>query len=161
MEKAPETNVESKIEREKGLAVVVVKPDAFHERDLIVSRLEKAGLKIVRRVEKKLTPDFLREEMYVGLTEDINDATGEHFSSGPCEIILVDGGPDVIDKLVEVTGEKTDPAKCEPKTIRHDFGDHKAKKTSAGNPYSLNAIHRAKNEEERISDLDKFRQYLN
>lgn len=161
MEKAPESNIEAKIEREKGLAVVVIKPDAFRERDLIVSRLEKTGIKIVRRVEKKLPSDFLREEMYVGYSNDINDATGEHFASGPCEIILVDGGPDVIEKLVEVTGDKTDPSKCEPKTIRHDFGDHKGFETVTGYKYSPNAIHRAKNEEERKRDLDKFRQYLN
>lgn len=161
MENAPETNVESKIEREMGLAVVVIKPDAYRERDLIFSRLEKAGLKIVRRVEKKLPPDFLHEEMYVGYSDAINDATGDHFASGPCEIILVDGGKEVINKLVEVAGDKTDPAKCEPDTIRYDFGNHKGVEISTGYKYSPNAIHRAKNEEERISDLDKFRQYLN
>lgn len=148
-------NSDIAIDPENGLAIVVIKPDAFRNRDRIHSILERQGLYIERTVERKLPIDFVLGQMYPDLPESIKDATGEHFASGESEIILVKGGPDLGEKIVKITGVDTDPAKCDKDTIRFLFGEH-FPRPAGDRQYFRNAAHRGKNPEERRDDLKKF-----
>lgn len=145
---------------ETKLAVVVIKPDAFLKRDEIVKQIENSGLHVVKRVIKKLPLNFVLGTMYKDLPESISNETGEHFMNGPSEIILLKGGEDILSRIIDLTGENTDPQKCDKESIRYIFGEHFGRETEDGKIYRRNAIHRAKNEEERRQDLDKFEHWL-
>ncbi|MFA6430584.1 MAG: nucleoside-diphosphate kinase [Candidatus Paceibacterota bacterium] len=153
-------NSDISIDRKSGLAVVVIKPDAFASRDLIIKRLEGSGLYIAKTVSKRLPVDFVLGEMYKNLPEGIEEETAKHFSSGPSEIILVKGGDDILQKIVSVTGEKLNPNECDEESIRYLFGEHFGRDASEGKTYFRNAAHRGKDEEERLDDLDKFESFL-
>ena len=175
MEKITPENVPEKVEQveklvdsndvavdaESGLAIIVIKPDAFSKKDRIIKRLEGFGLHVEKTRTKRLPDDFVVGEMYKGLPEGIEEETLRHFNSGPSEIILVKGGPDILEKIVKVTGENTDPNKCDESSIRHLFGEHFMREASDGSKYSRNAVHRAKNQEEQKDDLKKFEPFFN
>ncbi len=98
--------------------------------------------------------------MYKGLSKGIEEATLEHFNNGPSEIVLLEGGPDLLQKVVSVTGGDTDPKKCDEESIRYIFGEHFDRATSDGGIYHRNAAHRAKDPVEQKKDLDSFEQWL-
>ncbi len=148
------------VDTESGLALVVIKPDAFSKRDQIIKRLEGSGLYIVTKKQKRLPDDFVIGKMYKNLPKGIEEETLKHFNAGPSEIILVKGGPDILNKIIKVTGNNTNPNKCDDSSIRYIFGEHFMRETSDGSQYSRNAVHRGKNEEERKEDLDKFKPFL-
>lgn len=141
---------------ESGLMVVVIKPDAFSHRDKIIEKLKDAGLHIVKSTKRELGDGFVVGRMYKDLPEDIKKETTEHFSAGPSEIILLKGGNDLLQTVISLTGEKTNPAECDEESIRYLFGEHSGKETDTGKTYFRNAIHRAKNSEEQADDLHKF-----
>ena len=141
-------------------ALYVVKPDAFHSRDWIATRAKDSGLHIVRRKSLILPNDFVAGEMYEkdSLPKPIEEATLEHFRSGPSEIVWVEGD-DVAKKLLEFIGLKTNPALCNPESIRFILGEHEPKELEEGLKYFYNAAHRPMNDEERVEDLKKFNQF--
>lgn len=144
---------------ESGLAVVVIKPDAFKKRDQIISRLESSGLYVVKTITKKLPEDFVIGTMYKNLPKGIEEETLKHFATGPSEIILLEGGSDLLKKIITLTGEKTNPDQCDKNTIRSLFGEHFGRETPDGD-YFRNAIHRGKDPKEQKNDLDKFKHLL-
>lgn len=143
-----------------GLAVVVIKPDAFSKRDLIIKKLENSGLYIAKTVQKRLPDNFVIGQMYKDLPKDIEEETLKHFNIGPAEIILLKGGEDMLSKIIDITGEKTNPAECDDESIRYLFGEHVGRETWDGKTYFRNAIHRGKDAGERKEDLDKFEHLL-
>ena len=142
-----------------GEAVCVIKPDAYENRNRIVQKLEESGLYIVRRSLAELSEQFITNKMYSSIPEPILKATLKHFSSGPCEIVLVKGD-NVINKLLKSTGLHTAPPLCDHETIRFIYGTHMVEELEEGYRYWRNAVHRAKNEKERIEDLSKFNNLL-
>lgn len=141
------------------IAVCIIKPDAFKNREAIVRRLENSGLYIVERKIKQLTDRFVEEAMYdpKGMPEPIAEATQRHFASGPSEVLLVRGGSAVITKLIETVGLKTDPSLCSPETIRYLYGNHVPEELEGGLKYWRNAAHRPRNQAEAQKDLRNFR----
>ncbi len=149
------------VDPESGLAIVVIKPDAFKNRDQILRRLEREGLHIEKTVEKRLPDNFVIGSMYKDLPKGIEEETLRHFHSGPSEIILVNGGDDVLKKIVDATGLNTDPDKCDKGTIRYMFGEHFWRDTSDPDKlYIRNAAHRGKTKAEKEEDLKKFKTFL-
>jgi len=59
-------------------------------------------------------------------------------------------GKNAVQRLVEISGSETDPAKCLPNTIRHRFGNHRL-----GYVHE-NAIHRPKTDEEALDQFKLF-----
>lgn len=141
---------------ESGLMVVVIKPDAFLHRDKIIKKLKDAGLHVIKSAKRELGDGFVISRMYKDLPEDIKEETVKHFSVGPSEVILLKGGDDLLQKVVSLTGEKTNPRECDQESIRYLFGEHFGRETDDGKTYFRNAIHRAKNIEEQDDDLRKF-----
>jgi nucleoside diphosphate kinase len=145
------------VNRESGLAMVVIKPDAFKNKDQIIRRLENSGLYVVGTKTRQLSENFVANVMYKDLPAGIQEETIKHFNSGPAEIILVKGGENIVKDIVSLTGEKTDPRECSEDSIRYIFGEHFGRETDDSKKYFRNAIHRAKDENEQKEDLDKFR----
>ncbi len=145
---------------ETGLAMVVIKPDAFKKEGEIIKRLEGSGLYVVKKVAKRLPDKFVIGTMYKELPKTIEKETLRHFNAGPSEIVLVRGGDDVLKKVITVTGENTNPAQCDEQSIRYVFGEHVGRKTSDGRKYFRNAVHRSKDEKEQSEDLEKFKDLL-
>jgi len=153
-------NSDIAIDKESGLAIVVIKPDAFKNRDQIIKRLEGSGLYIVKTVKKRLPDDFVIGAMYPkDLKKEMAEQTLRHFNSGPSEIILLRGGDNMVQDLVTLVGEKTNPAECNEDSIRYIFGEHFGRKVG-DETFHYNAAHRAKNQKEREEDLDKFESFL-
>jgi nucleoside diphosphate kinase len=139
---------------DSGLAMVVIKPDAFSRREDIVNRIKADGLGVLTRREKRLPDNFVAGVLYKDLPADIEEETLRHFNSGQSELLLIQGGPDLVEKLVRLTGQDTNPSNCSSESIRSIFGEHFPRKTDIGNDYYRNAIHRPKNKEERRAGLD-------
>ncbi len=145
---------------DSGLAMVVIKPDAFKKRESIVKRLENSGLYIVSSISRRLPENFVLGAMYNNLPKSIAEQTLKHFNEGESEILLVKGGNNLIDNLVSLTGDKTNPSECKEESIRYLFGEHFGRDTDDGKTYFRNAIHRARNEKEQKDDLEKFRHII-
>lgn len=143
------------------VAICVIKPDAFLHRDDIVKRLEESGLYIVQRTSKQLSEDFVVKVMYGKdkLPKPLEDAHARHFLSGESEIVIVKGN-DVVNKLLKTIGLKTNPALCNPETVRYIYGDHIPEELEEGLKYFRNAAHRPTTKEESVEDLEKFRSIL-
>lgn len=146
---------------DETLAICVIKPDAFLHREAIVKRLEDSGLYIVQRTPKQLSEEFVVKQMYGKdkLPKPLEDAHARHFLSGESEIILVKGD-NVVRKLLDTVGLKTNPALCNPDTIRYIYGDHVPEELEEGLKYYRNAAHRPASETEVREDLEKFRDIL-
>lgn len=144
-----------------NIAICVIKPDAFVHRDAIVERLKESGLYIVKRTDLVLPENFVVNEMYGGdhLPKQIAEATRRHFLSGPSEIILVKGD-NLLAKLLQTVGLKTNPALCDPETVRFMYGDHVPEDLDEGLQYYKNAAHRGTTPAEIEADLQKFRNIL-
>ncbi len=142
------------------VAVCIIKPDAFNNREAIVRQLKNSGLYVVERKTKQLTDQFVEEALYdpKGLPKPIAEATQRHFASGPSEVLLVRGGNAVITKLVETVGLKTDPSLCSSETIRYLYGTHVPEELEGGLKYWRNAAHRPKDQTEAQRDLKNFRE---
>lgn len=146
------------VNAETGLAMVIIKPDAFQHREEIVRRLENSGLYIVNKIDRVLPERFVTEGLYHDLPPSIEAETVKHFNEGPAEVLLIRGGPDMVEALVSLTGKKTAPSQCSEKSIRNLFGEHFARKAGENDSeYYRNAIHRPKNNEEKKDGLEKYR----
>lgn len=155
-----EKSIEISPTMDERVAICLIKPDAFSHREAIVKRLEESGLFIITRTTKELTEEFVEKEMTdEEARKPIVEATKEHLLSGPSEIILV-RGDNVVRKLLDTVGLKTNPALCDPETIRYIYGNHMPKELEEGLKYYRNAAHRPSNNEEVKSDLKKFRDLL-
>jgi nucleoside diphosphate kinase len=145
---------------ESGLAMVVIKPDAFKNREKIIKKLEDSGLYVVATRSRKLSDRFVSGIMYKNLPKSVEEETLKHFNSGPVEIILLKGGNDMVQKVVSITGKKINPTECDIETIRYEFGEHFSRTTNDGGTYFRNAIHRGKDSKEQKEDLEKFKDLL-
>ena len=103
-------------------SLVLVKPDAMQRglAGVIISRLEKRGLKLV--AIKMLQMDSKLAQKHYAVHQDkvfFNDLV-KFISSSPIIAAVFEG-----EKAIEVTRQtmgETDPAKASPGTIRSDFG---------------------------------------
>ena len=145
---------------ESGLVMVVIKPEAYKNKKQIIQRLNDSGLYVVATRSRELPDRFVSGVMYKDLPRGIEEETLRQFNSGPAEIILLRGGKDVIQKVISMTGGKTNPAECDEKTIRYEFGEHFGRKSEDGKISFRNAIHRGKDPKEQQEDLEKFKDLL-
>ena len=142
-----------------NLAICLIKPDAFLNRNAIVRKLEESGLYIVSRDIKELTEQFVVGGMYSSddMPTPIAEATKRHLLSGPSEVLVVRGD---INKLLTTVGLKTNPALCDSDSIRYIYGNHVPEELGEGLRYYRNAAHRPRDEKEAEKDLNLFREIL-
>jgi nucleoside diphosphate kinase len=139
------------------MAIFVIKPDAFPFRDAIVERVGESGLSVVSRNVKELTERFVVGAMYdpKEIPAPVIEATKRHMLSGPSEIVLVKGD-DAVRKLLAMVGVKTNPALCDPDSIRYIYGNHVPEELGEGLQYYRNAAHRSRDAAEAEKDLKNF-----
>ena len=101
---------------------VMLKPDGVAKglSDEIVSRIERAGLKIVSMRRMRLDRGLAEELYSVHQGEDFFERLVEHVLSGEVVVMLVEGER-AIARMRELSGA-TDPTKAAKGTIRSDFG---------------------------------------
>ena len=134
--------------------MVMVKPEAVHHAEKIKSEIVGQGLKII--AEKKVKPNSEQiQRLYGGLRLEVLEACIE-FMTDDCHAFVVraDSG-DVFEKLIRLTGEELDPAKCPPNTLRNRYGN-KTPLTHKGSLYFRNGVHRTKNARESLEHIPIF-----
>lgn len=99
----------------------IIKPDAVKagQAGEVLSRLEKAGFKLVALRLRRLTRAEAEGFYHVHRQRPFFDSLTGFMSSGPC-ITMVLERADAIARLRELMGA-TDPAKAAPGTIRRDL----------------------------------------
>ncbi len=130
---------------EKEQTLVLIKPDGV-KRGLIgeiISRLEKAGLKIIGckmvRADQKLA-----EEHYAEIqSQEYFPRVVNFIISGPILATVIEGD-NVIKKVRQMVGD-TYPAKALPGTIRGDFA-HMTKERGNQKKFSVNNVIHASDE---------------
>jgi nucleoside-diphosphate kinase len=99
----------------------IIKPDAVEAGNAgaILSRIEKAGFRIVTLKMRRLTRGEAEGFYHVHAERPFFAPLCDYMSSGPC-ITMVLERENAIAHLRELMGA-TDPAKADPGTIRKDF----------------------------------------
>ncbi|MBI4609394.1 MAG: nucleoside-diphosphate kinase [Candidatus Rokubacteria bacterium] len=101
--------------------LVIVKPDAVAKgvTGEIVSRFERAGLRILAARMVRLTPDQAAGFYIVHRDRSFYKSLCMFMTSGPCLAMVLEG-ENAIGRVRDLMGA-TDPAKAAPGTIRRDF----------------------------------------
>lgn len=107
--------------REKTLSII--KPDGVQKNLIgaVLSRFEKAGLKIVATRMIHLSKEQAQKFYAVHKERPFYASLVTYMTSGPVVVSILDG-ENAIAKNREIMGA-TDPAKAAPGTIRKDFAD--------------------------------------
>ena len=133
-------------------SLYMIKPEAMVYREEIRTLI--GGHLALGKCKTVVLPEWVMQEFYTDLSEDLQQATCIAFSAGPVELGLVHGH-DAISVLKWLAGDKTDPKDCRPESIRYRFGV-KEPVVIGGARYFLNAIHRPTDEVEAVAHIEIF-----
>ncbi len=102
--------------------VVLIKPDGMEKKVIgeIISRFEKAGLKLVGLKLVQLTQEILNQWYSHHADKPFFPELCKQMMSCPL-VAMVLAGEGAIQKVFDICGP-TDPAEAQPGTIRRDFG---------------------------------------
>jgi nucleoside-diphosphate kinase len=125
---------------------VLIKPDAVlaHKIGEIIARFEKAGLEISNVKMLSLSPEVLARHYAHLLDKPFYPEVEEFMRSSPVVALAVTGDQAVT--AVRTLAGPTNPSKCEPGTIRADFGTD----------VMANAIHASDSLEAAVAELERF-----
>ena len=128
------------------ITLSIIKPDAVEKNRIgeIISRFEKAGLRIAAIKMVKLTKEQAEEFYGEHKGKPFYPDLTKFISSGPV-VILVLEGDQAISKNRQLMGA-TDPKKAEKGTIRADFADSMSK----------NAVHGSDSPESALREIQFF-----
>jgi succinyl-CoA synthetase alpha subunit len=103
--------------------LVIVKPDAVAKgaTGQILARFQQEGLKIVALRQVHLSKRDAEGFYAVHRERPFFASLTDFMSSGPCAPAVLEGGPDVIQKVRDILGA-TDSLKAAPGTLRRQFG---------------------------------------
>ncbi len=101
----------------------IIKPDGVEKSVIgdVVSRFEKAGMKVVAMTMLTMTDEQAGGFYAVHQERPFFGELKEYMSSGPVVVMVLEG-PDAIDAIRKIMGA-TDPAQAEPGTIRADHAE--------------------------------------
>ena len=107
----------------KELTLSIIKPDGVGKNLIgeVLSRFEKAGLKIVAMKKLHLTRQQAAEFYAVHKGKPFYEPLIEYMTSGPVVVSVLEGD-NAVARNREIMGA-TDPKKASPGTIRYDFAD--------------------------------------
>ncbi len=125
--------------------------------------IHSAGLVVERVAPVERLPIPVLETLYLNsplMTKTIWQRTIEYMTAGPCEVGIVTG-KNALAALVEISGDSTNPHRCQIGTIRHTFGcQYPPILLDEGYYYYRNIIHRPKTYEELLNDFAVISQLL-
>jgi nucleoside-diphosphate kinase len=102
--------------------LIIIKPDGV-QRGLIgpiLSRLERRGLRLAALKLLQITPALAARHYAIHQGKPFYAGLIEFITSGPVVVAVVEGIEAI--EVVRKTMGATNPARCEPGTIRGDFG---------------------------------------
>lgn len=118
--------------------------------------INKDGLIIVRK-KILLLPEWAIDILYPKLSLDLKIITITMLAT-PVEIGFVRGN-EAVKRLLILSGNDVDPARCDSESIRFRFGKRNAIMFGA-TAYYANAIHRPRNKAESERDIALFHRLL-
>ncbi len=130
-------------------SVYIIKPDGIHYESIIHTKITESKLEIISQKEVRFSKQSLREIFSPELENYI--ALCEYLVSGPCIAGIV-SGEEAIEKLLTITGRKTEPEDCAIGSIRREFGIGWSK-LSSGLYVIKNVIHRSKSMERAMEEI--------
>lgn len=124
----------------------IIKPEAFKRRAQIKRFiLSNSNLEIVESAKATLTARDIREIYLDDLKTPLLRATIMHYKQRAVEIGVIKG-ENAVSVFSKLCGTDPDPKKCEPGTIRREFGNKRIIKYGEVT-YYLNSIHRSSQNE--------------
>ncbi len=133
--------------------LIIIKPDGIKrklEKD-IVSRYQKAGLKIIARKEMNATRELLRQHYSAHVGKTFYAGLERFMSSGKITAFVLEG-KDAVHAVRKITGA-TDPSKAEKGTIRGDLGIDNQEKADKENRAIENLVHASGTKEEADKEI--------
>ncbi len=133
--------------------LVLLKPDAV-QRSVsgeIISRFEKAGLKIVGMKMVWVDKDLSKKHYSAHLDKPFYPATEEYITSGPV-IAMVLEGVEAVENVRKIVGD-TEPKQAAPGTIRGDFAHVSMNYANQKNISVKNLIHASGSPEEAKKEI--------
>ncbi len=123
--------------------VVLIKPDGVQKKVVgqIVSRFERAGLRLAALKMIRLTPEILRVWYGHHADKPFFPSLVADMTQTPVVAMILEG-EGAIQKVFDICGV-TDPAEAAPGTIRKDFGESKPK----------NVVHRSDSAEAAAKEI--------
>ena len=133
-----------------------IKPDAYDHREIIGKEIT-ARFRIIQRAIILLNEEIIQALYPCDINKPYFSAIIQYLTQHHCNLGVVEG-EDIRKKFLEFAGEQPIPDECAPHTIRYRFsrgfvflGD--------GNYITMNAIHRTKDLEEFLRDIELLRRY--
>jgi len=119
--------------------LAILKPDCVRKQLIgeVVSRIQKAGFKIIGMKMTRLTKETAGAFYAVHKGKPFYDGLVEFMSSGPCVPIALEKR-NAVDDFRALIGA-TDPKEAAPGTIRRDFADNKGENIVHGSDSVENA----------------------
>lgn len=125
--------------------LVIIKPDAYKNRNEILNMIRKANLPIIQtRVIERLSEELLKEHYHHCVSKDFFPELFEFMQSGRVLVVMV-SGENAVNKVRELVGA-TNPAEAKEGTIRALYGTDKTR----------NAIHASDSLESARAELKRF-----
>ncbi len=133
--------------------LIIIKPDGVRrklERE-VISRYQKAGLKVVARKEMTADSSLLRKHYSAHAGKSFYKGLVEFMTSGPV-ITFVLEGKNAVEAARKVTGA-TDPSKAGKGTIRGDLGTDSQERADREKRAIRNIVHASGTKEEAEKEI--------
>ena len=133
--------------------LIIIKPDGMqqHLENKIISRYEKAGLKIIAKKIVTADKNLLRQHYSAHVSKHFYPGLERFMMESPLLAFILEG-ENAIAKAREVTGA-TDPAKAVKGTIRGDLSNDNQEKADKEKRAIRNLVHASGNKEEAEKEI--------
>jgi nucleoside diphosphate kinase len=128
----------------------IIKPSAVPHAEAIISALAEAGIEVIGRKDIVYTIPLIRA-LYDHMPDDAVCEIAQRMAHRP-GIALLTRSPS-IDRLLEIVGRESDPARCAAGSLRARFGNGAPEERVGSWPWWENALHRPVDEREAARDL--------
>lgn len=136
---------------------MVIKPECKHLQPVVVSNILSVEVRINGIYEILITPNELKS-IYPDLTGLLWLETIKQFSMS-CVVIFVEGY-NVIEKIYNLVGTKTNPAECDENSLRYLYGTHEPIILNHNKKFWYNGFHRPINADEAKCEMKILKQLI-
>ena len=135
----------------KERTLIIIKPDGISKEKEIISRYQKAGLKVVAKKEMKATKELLRQHYSAHAGKPFYEGLVEFMSSRKVAAFVLEG-KNAVEVARKVTGA-TDPSKADKGTIRGDLGTDIQEKANREKRAIQNLVHASGTRDEAEKEI--------
>jgi nucleoside-diphosphate kinase len=116
----------------------IIKPDAYKQRNEIISKIILSGFNILKSEERKLSIKEAKEFYSIHKEKPFYEDLIEFMTSGPIVILVISSEGDTVNSFRKLIGD-TDPKKAEKNSIRSQYGTDISRNSIHGADSSDNA----------------------